>query len=276
MEQIKTKLKGYGLADSTIKTYLSILKKFFNHYKKTKNFTQEEIINYLDYLMDMKNYAGRSRNLVMKVLKFYCREFLDLKLELKKAKEDKPIPPVCWDNEFKQILSVTKNIKHRLCLLLMRYSGLRRWEVIRVMKHHIQPDGRLFVRYGKGKKDRYTIIPPQILEQLRSFISLLPTENPYVFQSQDGKGHYSTGTPKEILKNAFDELGWHKIRRYGTHALRRACIIFMVDTLKIDFDEVSKMMGHSVMRTTQIYTQCRKLRLNEAIEKYKEIDCLIY
>lgn len=276
MEQIKTKLKGYGLADSTIKTYTHILDKFFKHTKKATNFTEEEIANYLDYLMVVKNYCGRSRNLVMKVIKFYCREFLDFEPELKKAKEDKPIQPVCWDNEFKQILSVTRNIKHRLCLLLIRYSGLRKGEVIKVMKHHVQPDGRLFVRYGKGKKDRFTIIPPQILDQLNSYISLLPAENPYVFQGQDGKRHYSTRTPQAILNNAFRELGWHRSRWYGTHSLRRACIIFMVDTLKIDFDEVSKMMGHSIMRTTQIYTQSRKLKLGEAIAKYKEIPCLIH
>ena len=71
MESIKIKLKGYGLADSTIKTYTSILKQFFEHTKKTNNFTQEEISNYLDYLMVVKDYCGRSRNLVMKIIKFY-------------------------------------------------------------------------------------------------------------------------------------------------------------------------------------------------------------
>lgn len=34
-----------------------------------------------------------------------------------------------------------------------------------------------------------------------------------------------------------------------------------------DYDEVSKMLGHSVNQTTQIYTQCRKLNLVQAINK---------
>lgn len=274
MEQIKNKLKGLGLANSTIKTYCNILSHFFEHTQKVNNFTGEEINNYLDYLIIKKNYSGRSRNLVMKIIRFYCREFLNFIPEIKKAKENKPIPKICEDSDFTQILSVTPNIKHRLCLLLMRYSGLRRWEVIRVMKHHIQQDGRLLIKSGKGDKDRYTIIPPQVLEQLNAFISLLPANNPYVFQSQDGKGHYDKRTPEQILKNAFIKLRWSKERWFGCHALRHAFTLWCVDTLRLDFDEVSKMLGHSIMQTTQIYTKCRQLNLKRAVELCREVSII--
>lgn len=275
MKKISEKLKGLGLTDATIKTYVSVLRAFFIHIKKVKGFSDREISDYLEYLITVKNYSGRSRNLVMKVIKMYCREFLSYEPEIKKAKEDKPIPRMCEDNEFRLILSVTPLIKHRLCLLLMRYSGLRRWEVIRVMKHHIQEDGRLFVKAGKGKKDRYTIVPEPILKDLRAYISLLPVDNPYIFQGVN-RLYYSTRTPGAILINAFKKLGWHKSKWFGCHALRHACTIHWVEDMKIDFDIVSKMLGHSLMRTTQIYMQCRKLNLNDAIRKYKEIDCLIH
>jgi len=169
---------------------------------------------------------------------------------------------------------VTPNIKHRLCLLLMRYSGLRRWEVIRVMKHHIQRDGRLKVVMGKGSKDRYTIIPPQVLEQLNAFISLLPGENSYVFQGQNQK-YYSSRTPQAILINAFKKLKWDRGKWFGCHALRHAFTIHCLDVLKLDLDTVSKLLGHSVKQTTQIYTQLRKLDLVSAIQKYKETTVLI-
>ena len=275
MEHIKTKLKGYGLTDSTIKTYTSILSKFFEHTKKVNHFTKEEINQYLDYLIIKKNYSARSRNLAMKIIRFYCRDFLNFEVELNKAKEDKPIPKICWDSDFRQVISVTKNIKHRLCLLLMRYSGLRRWEVIRVMKHHILDDGKLLVKLGKGRKDRYTIIPPQILDQLNSYISLLPAENPYLFFSQDGKGHYSKRTPQAILNNAFKRLGWHRSRWFGCHALRHAFCVYCLDEKIGDYDQVSKWLGHSVKQTTQIYTQCRKIDYVESIERYKAIKCFI-
>jgi integrase/recombinase XerD len=272
MEAIKTRLKGYGLTDSTIKTYCSILNSFFDTTKKVNNFSEQEISNYLDYLIVKKGYCARSRNLVMKVIRFYCRDFLNQKLDLSKAKESKPIPKICWDEDFTQILSVTKNIKHRLCLLLMRYSGLRRWEVIRVMKHHILADGRIFIKAGKGNKDRYSIIPPQVVEQLNSYISLLPADNPYLFQGQDGKGHYNPRTPQAILINAFRQLGWHKDRWFGCHALRHAFCVYCLDQHIGDYDQVSNWLGHSVGQTTKIYTQSRKQDYVESIARYKEIN----
>lgn len=275
MQQIKNKLKGYGLTDSTIRTYISILSKFFEHIGKVNQFTEDEINQYMDYLIIKKNYKARSRNLAMKIIRFYCREFLNFEPKLKKAKEDKPIPKICWDSDFSKILSVTKNIKHRMCLLLMRYSGLRRLEVTRVMKHHILDDGKLLVKQGKGKKDRYTIIPPQVLEQLKSYINLLPAENPYLFPSQSGKGHYSKRTPQAILINAFKKLGWHRSRWLGCHSLRHAFCVYCLDNRIGDYDQVSKWLGHSVNQTTQIYTQCRKKDYIESIERYKETIVLI-
>lgn len=275
MQLIKDKLRGYGLTNSTIKTYTSILSHFFEHTKKVNSFTGEEINQYLDYLIVKKNYSARSRNLVMKILRWYCNKELNLNLHFSKSKENKPIPKICEDKDFTQLLSVTHNIKHRLCLLLMRYSGLRRWEVVRVMKHHIQPDGRLLVKSGKGDKDRYTLIPPQLLEQLTSFINLLPSDNPYIFQGQDIKHkHYSLATPEEILKNAFRKLGWQKERWFGCHALRHAFTIWAVDDVRMDFDEVSKSLGHSIKQTTQIYTQCRKLNLKRAIDLCREVSII--
>lgn len=275
MEAIKTRLKGYGLTDATIKTYTSILDQFFRHTGKVSNFSEQEVRDYLDYLIIKRNYSARSRNLAMKIIRFYCRDFLKIELTLSKAKENKPIPKICWDEDFRRIISVTRNVKHRLCLLLMRYSGLRRWEVIRVMKHHITEDGRLLVKSGKGQKDRYTLIPPQVLAQLMPFIELLPADNPYVFQSQDGKSHYSKRTPQAILNNAFKQLEWHKSRWFGCHALRHAFCIYCLDQKIGDYDQVSKWLGHSVRQTTQIYTQCRKLDFVESIQRYNAINCII-
>lgn len=274
MEAIKTKLKGYGLTDSSIRTYCSILSNFFEYTRKVNSFAQQDTDQYLDYLIVKKNYSARSRNLVMKVIRWYCNKELGLNLKFEKAKENKPIPKICEDTDFSKILSVTPNIKHRLCLLMMRYSGLRRWEVIRVMKHHIQEDGRLKVVQGKGRKDRYTIIPPQLMEQLKAYIALLPSENAYLFQSQDGRGHYSPRTPQKILNNAFEKLRWHKESWFGCHALRHSFTIWAVDDLRLDFDEVSKMLGHSVMQTTQIYTKCRKMNLKRALEVCSKVSIM--
>ena len=275
IKTIKERLQCLGMTHSTIKTYSLVLKSFFQHIEKINDITEKEVEIYLDYLIIKKKYMARSRNLVAKIIKFYFREFFEKEIKIARIKENKPIPNICWDNDFRQIISVTTNIKHRICLLLMRYSGLRRWEVIRVMKHHIQSDGKLLVKCGKGQKDRYTLIPPQVLDQLNAYISLLPIQNPYLFPSQDGTGHYSSRTPQAILINAFKDLKWHRERWFGCHALRHAFCVYCLDEKIGDYDQVSKWLGHSVKQTTQIYTQCIKADYVESIERYKAITCFI-
>ena len=259
MEHIKNRLKGLGLTDSTIRTYTSILRVFFNHTRKVKDFSEQEIVQYLDYLMVTKNYSGRSRNLVSKIIKFYCREFLGFEIKIQKAKENKPIPKVCWDNDFREIIRVTPNIKHRIILQLMRYSGLRRFEAISIMKHNVLLDGRIFIKGGKGQKDRYTITPPQLLDQLNSFINLLPTDNPYIFQGQKG-GYYHPKTPNEILKNAFKKLGWHKDKWFGCHALRHAFAVYTLDNKigELLIEEIETFNLKSLLKqfNSAVWTTC--------------------
>lgn len=278
-ERIKTIrefLIGRGMTNSTIKTYCSALRKLFYHLQKTKDISEEEVLIYLDYLIIKRKYRAKSRNLVGKIIKFYFREFLDKEIKIPKAKEEKTIPKVCWDYQLKQIIDVTPYIKQRLILYLMRHSGLRNCEAVKIKKHHILPDGRIFVEGGKGQKDRYTIAPTKLIEKLNNFIELLPkNNNNYVFQGQGGKGHYSIRTPLEILHNAFRKLGWHKDEWFGCHALRHAFTVYCLDNKIGDYDEVSKWLGHSVNQTTQIYTQCRRLRLIENIKKYDAINCVI-
>lgn len=272
MIKIRNSLLAKGLTGSTAKTYCNILGHFFEHTGKVNNFTKQEISNYLEYLMIKRNYSARSRNLVMKVIRYYCREFCHTEIDLPKAKENKPIPKICDDSQFTQIMSVTNNPKHKLCLLLMRYSGLRRYEVIRVMKHHILSDGRLLVKQGKGQKDRYTIIPPQVKETLDPFVNLLPAHNQYIFQSQDGNSHYNLDTPQAILNNAFDSLGWSKEKHFGCHALRHAFAIWCLDELNIELDMLRFMLGHNSLKTTEIYLQHRRVNYQKILNRCNQVE----
>lgn len=276
IKTIKERMICLGMTYATIKTYCSVLKGLFDNLEKITDISEQEVLTYLDYVILKKKNKERSRNLKAKIIRFYFREFLNKNIEINKSKEDKPIPKVCWDNQLEEIIKVMPNIKHRLILLLMRYSGLRNWEVIRLEKHHILNDGTILVRHGKGRKDRYTICHPKVLEKLRTFISLLPTNNNnYIFQGQNGIGHYSSRTPLAILHNVFRKLEWHKDKWFGCHALRHAFCVYSLDNKIGDYDQVSKWLGHSVGQTTQLYTLCRRINHIEAIKKYNAIECVI-
>ncbi len=275
MEHIKNILFGLGLTDSTVKTYTFHLSKFFNKTAKVSGHTEDEINRYLEYLIIMRKYKARSRNLVAKIITCYYREIFNQELKLRRAKEDKPMPKICWDEQLGQIMAVTRNIKQRLNISVMRYSGLRVGEANKLKKSHVLLDGRIFVDNGKGQKSRYTVCHPGIHKKLLWFIGLLPEDNDYIFQGQYG-GHYSNRTSGQILNNAFNKLGWPKEKRFGCHAMRHAfCVYGLDEKIAKDTDEMAKWLGHSSIRTTQIYTQCRRLDHIAAISRYNEVKCIV-
>ena len=71
------------------------------------------------------------------------------------------------------------------------------------------------------------------------------------------------------IKNRLKGFGWA-----DSTSLRHAFVIWCVDTLRLDFDEVSKILGHSIMQTTQIYTKCRQLNLKRAIELCSKVNII--
>ena len=78
--------------------------------------------------------------------------------------------------EVKQLIEVVSNIKHRTLIMLIYSCGLRIGEALSLTIHDIQSDeGLIYVRSGKGKKDRRVPLSPLMLEQLRMYYrSYLP------------------------------------------------------------------------------------------------------
>lgn len=70
-----------------------------------------------------------------------------------------------------RILNVLINLKHKAILYLTYSSGLRVGEVVRLRLHDIDRSRKLiYVRQGKGKKDRYTLLSETALDLLISYV----------------------------------------------------------------------------------------------------------
>jgi len=105
------------------------------------------------------------------------------------------------------------------------------------------------VRLSKGKKDRFVKIPSSIKEELENYSKL--NKSNLVFPSNRG-GKLTTATLQAILKNSAKKTGIKK--RVYPHLLRHSFATPLLEQ-GTDLKIIQKLLGHSDIKTTQIYTQ---------------------
>ena len=131
LDKLETELKLRGFSSQTIKAYLIHNKKFLNFIsKEPAEIEEDDIKQYLAYLITEKQLNPRSIALVLSALNFFYKEVLKKPIgKIKTPKLPKKLPIVFIKEEVKKIISKTKNFKHKLLIEFLYSSGLRVSEI---------------------------------------------------------------------------------------------------------------------------------------------------
>ena len=125
-------------------------------------------------------------------------------------KPDKKLPNVFLEEEVTALLRSVDNPKHRCTLMLIYSAGLRLGELTNLKLTDIQADEhRIFVRDGKGKKDRCTILAGETEQMLRTYLVLFKPVH-WLFEGADG-GAIAIAAYKQFLqrqKNVPESILW--------------------------------------------------------------------
>jgi integrase/recombinase XerD len=139
--------------------------------------TNDQIQDYIRYLLeDRKLSWGTCNSYLSGIVCFYrhiCK-WDDTRFQIPPRSRVKKLPVVFSRPEVKRLPAAADNLKHRLLLQTVYSSGLRVSELVCLKPKHIENDpDRMMIRVdqGKGKKDRYTILSPRLLADLRTYWS---------------------------------------------------------------------------------------------------------
>jgi integrase/recombinase XerD len=137
-------------------------------------------------------------------------------------------------------------------------AGLRAAEAARLKVTDID-SARMVVRVeqGKGGKDRYVMLSPQLLEILRAYWRLTKPGR-WLFPRRDGGGPIHPQTLGIACRTACEFLGIEK--RVTVHTLRHSFATHLLDG-GADLRVVQELLGHASLQTTQVYTHVSKERL---------------
>ena len=160
------------------------------------------------------------------------------------------LPGTLSKKEVTLLLNSNTNLKHKAILSMIYACGLRISEAVHLRKADVDwNQNRLFIKAGKGKKDRYVFFPFKLKLLLQNYEKAYPTKYWY-FEGQDG-GQYSVRSIQAIFHQSIVRA---KVDANATvHKLRHSYATPLLEA-GVDLRNIQAALGHSSPKTTEIYT----------------------
>jgi integrase/recombinase XerD len=241
-------------AESTIRTYVSYFSQFLEHIKPRtpEELCIEEIEQYMLKMVQSGKVSLSTQNQIVNAIKFYYEHILGLDrriYNLERPRKAKRLPKVISKEAILKIFKACPNLKHRSILALIYSAGLRRGELINLRISDLDFDrGHVFIRGGKGKKDRVSLLSDNAGKLLKAYLAEYKPN--YWLYEGPRRNKYSTASVGAILHKACDEAG---IKRISPHILRHSFATHLMD-FGTDTRIIQKLLGHEKLETTAIYT----------------------
>jgi len=307
MEVLRTRLRVKHYANSTEKTYLDWVGRFFDYLRETGHgttgdacqLTPERVRDFLAYLATRREVAASTQNQAFNAILFLFRDVLSIELgsleQGVRAKRGPKLPVVLTVDEVAAVLGRLEGTA-RLMAETLYGGGLRVMECCRLRVKDLDFDNNLiFVRAGKGDKDRSTILAESVKGPLREHLARVKALHEQDLAAGVGEvwlpGALAVKYPK-----APQEWGWQyvfpskqlstdprsgKVRRHHVsdmvmqRAVKQAvqasgiCKLASVHTLRhsfatalllqgVDIRQIQDYLGHANVETTMIYTHVVK------------------
>ena len=267
IKKMKEDMRMRNFAKYTYDSYLGKTKDIMKYFreKKLEEVTIEELREFLlKYLKEERKLADRSINYYNSVIRFIYEVTLDKvlnKKQLPMRKQKKEVYKVLTKEELSTFFNCVDNFKFKTIFMLVYGSGLRIGEVANLRVEDIESKKmRIFVREGKGNKERYTILPKQSLEMLRTYWSKYRQHKRRgrIFLSESGKA-ITVGVIREHFRKYRRKA---KINEKATvHTLRHN---FATDLIErgATLIQVKELMGHSNIRSTMEYVHVANIKMD--------------
>ncbi len=191
----------------------------------------------------------------------------------------KTLPDVPTDDELRAVLAACpdtlEGVRNRALILTLADSGLRASETLRLLVEDWRaPDRGLFVRAGKGRKDRVAFIGPTTTRALKAWLARhsVPSSEAFLFVDRRGRPL----KPRhliQILHRLSMKAGLAMHRRLHPHALRHFAATSWLRS-GAGLDEVRRLLGHESLTTTLRYSSLVGADLQRAHRKAGAIERL--
>lgn len=297
LTKVRKEIRRRNYSYKTEQAYVRWIVRYVKHqkFKHPKNMNENHVVAFLNWLATQRNVAASTQNQALCAIIFLYKHILEKPLgkldNLKRAKQTVHIPVVLSAKEVKLILARMEGLP-KLMTELLYGTGLRQSECLRLRVNDIDFEfNQIWVRNGKGAKDRPTILPASCKSKLKNQVRkvkllhemdksqefgkvMLPQalaekysseeKSPgwqYLFPSHKlskdprtkkiQRYHRSPSFLHKSIKKAVKDT--HIVKKVSCHTFRHS---FATHLLMNGYDirTVQELLGHKDLKTTMIYT----------------------
>lgn len=264
-------LRNYS--PTTVRIYLHAITEFARHFGAPPDqLDAEHIRRYQVFLIKEKQVSQPTFVQVVCALRFFYIHTLNRKIAMDRIpfpRRERKLPLILSRDEVQALLEAPHNLRHRTLLAIMYASGLRVSEVARLKVADIdRARNVIWVRSGKGRKDRQALLPPKLHDLLRCYWrSERPTD--WLFPSKDPSRPIS---PKAIFlacRKAAQLAGIAKA--VHPHSLRHAFATHLLEA-GVDLRTIQTLLGHADLTTTARYLQVSDTAVRATTSPLESLD----
>jgi site-specific recombinase XerD len=256
--------EGYALA----------VRQFLDHLgREPETLSDEDVRAYFLYLREEKKLAPSSINIAVHALRFFFVHTLHRDwpvFELLRVHKPRLLPVVLSTGEVRALLGGIRHPVRRMALTTIYALGLRLGEGLRLESGHIDSARKLvWVRDGKGAKDRAVPLPTPLLARLRHYWKheRAPSATPYLFVAPHAQAPLHDTTLQKTFTAARTDAGTSK--QASVHTLRHSYATHLLES-GISLRTIQQVLGHKSMRTTELHmhvTQPGTERLQQIVDR---------
>ena len=259
-----------NLSNNTVKNYLIDLNQFFSN-----NFSYTQIDKEFETFISKlrrKNLSLSSINRKVSVIKNFLKFLQSEKIidqinlyKFESLKNSKKIPKAIAKSQIDEIFNLLNNSKSRnskvytMVLRLMFLSGLRVSEALNLRWSDLNINDFSLNIYGKGSKERKVYLTQDFSKQL----SHLKSNSIFIFHIKNKP--ISTRTINKFLNDSFKKGIINK--SLSSHIFRHSFATTMLEN-NADIRHIQKLLGHSSISTTEIYTKVAKSLKKNVLDSY--------
>lgn len=262
---VEMRLRGFSL--HTQRAYSKYCGQFVASLngKPVSEATDVDVKNYLSSLV--ARTAPRSVNLARAAVLFYCNEVHKRGITgIKVPKIEKSLPIVLTKDEVVQLIAAVPRRRSQLLLKLLYASGLRVSELVNLRLVDIEGT-TITVRSGKGRKDRMTVLPQSLADELKQYIRDHRLTD-LLFPGRNGRA-LTTRNVQAIIGRAAKRAGLQK--HVTPHKMRHSFATHLLEA-GTDVRVIQELLGHSNLQTTQIYTHVSREQLQKVHSPLEAVD----